>query len=265
MKKSVLLTLLPVAFAFAANAETFLVDLNTTESGTYPGGSSAWNAFAAPVDVNGSALNNSSGLSTSGITLSYTGTMQDSTRNASTATLTNPGLAPSWVGNATDTAASSDYFWTSNSVADASFTLTFGGLNTGDKVSLDLWTSRDDTPSGGNYEYSLDSGATWFGFNVLKSDGSAETAAGWDSEDTQSQLFNNQSDGNVAGRYMNVGDVTIGASKTLSVRVSDPDGATAGYYAVASAMQLVVIPEPSTSAAILGLLVFSLPLIRRKR
>jgi hypothetical protein len=263
MKKKILFTLLPVAFAFGANAETFLVDFNTTEAGTYPSGS--WNTFAAPGDVNGSVISNSSGFNTSGITLSYSGTMQDSSRYAITGTLTNPELSPSWVGNATDTAASSDYFWTSNSEADASFTLTFGGFDVGDQVSLDLWASRDDAPSGGNYEYSLDDGLTWFGFNVLKSDGSAETADDWSLNDTKSQVFNNKSDGNDEGRYMNVGDLTIGASETLSVRVSDPDGATAGYYTVASAVRLVVIPEPSASAVLLGMLALGLTVIRRNR
>jgi hypothetical protein len=269
MKKKILLTLLPAVLAFAANAETFLVDFNTADSGTYPG-SSAWNSYALPGDINtGGALSNSSGLDTTGITLSYTGTMRDST-NSGTNALINPANAPSWVGSSTATAASSDYFFTDNGEATtpASFTLQFSGFNEGDQVSLDLWASRNAVNAEGNYEYSYN-GTDWFGFNVLKQDGSAETdtliADGWDTNTTQSQTFNNQTDGSALGRYMNVGGLAITDTESLYVKVTDPIGANVGVYAVLGAVQLVVIPEPSTSAALFGMLALGLTLIRRNR
>jgi hypothetical protein len=266
MKKKILFTLLPVVFAFGANAETFLVDFNDADSGTYPG-SSTWNAYADPADVDGSTLSNSSGSDVTGITLSYTGTMQVS-GTSGTGALADSADAPAWVGSSTATAASSDYFWTDNKEADAdspaSFTLQFAGFDEGDQVSLDLWASRNAVNAEGNYEYSYN-GIDWFGFNVLQQDGSAETAAGWDTNTTQSQVFDNDLDGSDEGRYMNVGDLTITDTESLYIKVTDPVGSNVGIYAVLSGMQLVVIPEPSTSAALIGLLVFSLPLIRRKR
>ncbi len=264
MKKQLLLTLLPAAFAFTAHAETFLVDFNTADSGGYPD-SSTWNILAAAGDLDGSALENSSGSNASGVTLGYSGdTWYVNTRNG-TEVLATAANAPSWVGSASATSASSDYFYTSpdtgtGSVDTGIFTL--AGFTEGDKISFDLWASRENSNSLANYEYSLDSGVTWLGLNVLNSDGSVETEDGWDTNTTQSQLFGGQVDGGSEGRYMNVANLTIGASEDFQIRVNDNGD---GKYVVVNAMRLTVIPEPSTSAALLGMLALCFSIVRRNR
>jgi hypothetical protein len=261
MKKKILFTCLPVAFAFAANAETFLIDFNSADTGGYPD-SSTWNILAEAGDLDGSALENSSGSTASGITLAYSGDTLNVNTRTGTEVLATAGNAPSWVGSASATSASSDYFYTSPDYNVDSGIFTLAGFTEGDQISFDIWASRENVNSLAYYEYSLDSGITWLGFNVLNSDGSLETEDGWDSNTTQLQYFGGQVDGGSEGRYMNISDLTIGASGDFQIRVSDDAD---GTYVVLNAMRLTVIPEPSTSVVFLGLLALTLPLIRRNR
>ncbi len=225
-------------------AETFLIDFNTTQtSGAYPD-ASAWNIYAAPANINGSVLSNTAAAA-SGITLSYSGDLLDST-----GAWTWNGNGPAWV--AADRSAG-DFFWTGQTANNVeSFTLVFSGLTAGATASLDLFASRSSgLDVSGYYEYSLNGGGAWLGFSVLKPDGAAETAAGWNSNNTKTQPFDINADGFINGRYMSfAGSVVTGA--TLMVRVTDAAAASnATAYSGINAMRLQVT-APMPDIAVLG-------------
>jgi len=133
--------------------------------------------------------------------------------------------------------ASGDNFYTNNTrPAAESFTLTFGGLTSGSVISLDLLAARSSSAALGFYEYSLDGGNSWLGFNVLNADGTAALTDGWDTHNTQTQVFSLQSQGFNLHRYLNVTDITLTGS-TLAIRVMDGNDAT-GTFASLNAVRL---------------------------
>ncbi|WP_269524546.1 hypothetical protein [Coraliomargarita parva] len=232
----------------------FNIDFNT--AGDFGSNNdSGWNVYAAPVDVDGSTLITSTDAASS-ITLSQSGVIADSTAG----NLSVGASRPSWV--VSD--AGNDFFFTDTSGVNESFTLTFGGMTAGNNISLDIYACRTSTAAvDGTYEYSLDGGSTWFGFDVLTNAGSLETADGWDGVDTKSQTFDISSDGYDNGRYMNISDVTLTGS-TLLIRVTEAN--VSGAYVGVNAMRLTVIPESSTYASILGLAgICSAVFLKRKR
>jgi len=249
--KLIRLPLLLTVLGGSATAQTFNIDLNTA-NGT---AGADWNVFAAPGDINGSTLTPNTGGS-SGVTFSASGNIVDSTGSG----LSNDLNRPSWV----SAAAGDDFFWTDNNGTGGgeSFTLTFDGMAVGSTVSLDVYASRDSTASVfGTYEYSLDGGNSWFGFDVLKNDGSAETADGWDSNDTQSQTFHINNDGYDHGRYLNISEITLTGS-SIQVRITE-NTADDAYIGI-NAMQLAVIPEPQSFAMLAGLMCLASVMLRRR-
>ncbi len=153
---------------------------------------------------------------------------------------------PSWVttdGSLANTGAAADGFFTGSN-----FTLTLGNLTAGQNVSLNLFASRDSASSVGYYEYSLNGGDTWLGFNVFEKNGAAATTDGWNSNTTASQTYNNQSQGFTLARYMGTNTVAL-TGTTLQVRVTNTSG-----FALLNAIQLTtnVVPEPSTAALLAG-------------
>lgn len=247
--------------------QVFLIDFNDTANANgYPGGASAWNAYDDPSDVTGASIQDSTGSSALGVTLSYSGTMTNS-NNGNANTFNNASGGPSWVttdGSLNNTAAAADYFFTSIN-ADTDFTVTLGNLNEGDTVNLDLWMSRvSSSGSLGFYEYSLDGGSTWSGFNVLNKDGTPATARSWDTNTTQSQTFLAEIDGNDNARYMNVGALTVGELGTVDVRVNDT---SSGNWAGLGAMRMTLtpVPEPATYAMLLSIAVLGIVYVRRRQ
>ncbi len=246
-------TIYPLLFCLtaAASAQTiFNIDLNTVDGDAGTG----WNVYAAPTDVNGSTLTTSTNAA-SAVTLSANGNLVDSLGS----NLSNAVNRPSWV----PVNAGDDFFWTDNNGTGGgeSFTLIFGGFRIGNEVSLDIFASRSSSASVfGNYKYSLDGGTNWFGFDVLKNDGTAETANGWGTNDTQSQTFHINNDGYDNGRYMNMADVTL-TGTTLQIRATETtlDDAYIGI----NAMRLTVIPEPNNYALLAGVLGMSYVMLRR--
>lgn len=245
----------------SASAATYLVDFNTTDGGSYPGGSSAWNIYATPADINGSAIHDTSSPTPTSVTLNKSGTIADSS-NGGAAVFNNATGGPSWVttdGSLTNTGAAGDYFFTSTSVNHESFTITFGGLSPNQIAYVDMWHSRVTATSEGLYEYSLDGGATWSGFTVLEKDGSASTGDGWVGNTTKTKGFQGIRDGNNNARYMHVGGLTLTGS-TLLVRTTDTE--VAGSWSAIGAIRLTVIPEPSAAAL---MAIQALTLLRRRR
>lgn len=221
--------------ASVASGAVYLVDFNDNGAGTLPAN---WNEYASAADVTGTLVDDGGGSSV--FTISQTG-MQTSSGSG----YFNAGSAPGWV----PAAAGNDYFWTgSNSTNTESFTVSFTGLTVGDSVSLDLFASRDSTgESSGFYEYSLDGGASWLGFSVLKNDGTPEDDVSWDGIDTANQEFHVENDGYVLGRYMNISDVEL-TGTSLQVRVRE----SATNFAGLNAMRLTVVPEPGSSLLLVG-------------
>lgn len=249
------------SFASVASAQTsvYLFDFNTVQSGVYPD-ASTWNIYAEPSDISGS-VSDSTGSTGAGVSLGFTGTFIDSSGTG----LYNAGSAPSWTGA---TAPAGDFFWTGidghAGGSNLSFTLTFSGLTQGSIVDLDVFGSR----SSGNevigfYEYSTDNGATWDGLTVLDNVGDPATAAGWDTNNTQSQAFNIDDDGYIAGRYMTIGGVTVGSDESLMLRVTND--ASSSYVGVNSMRLTTQVPEPSTYAMLFALAVGGMVLMRRRR
>ncbi|MGE9290250.1 MAG: PEP-CTERM sorting domain-containing protein [Puniceicoccales bacterium] len=240
----------------SVSATTYFIDFNDADtSGT---SSVTWNTYGDPADlVSSNTLLDETG-STSSIYITATGNIDDSFGT----NLSNPSTRPAWLSEF----AADDFFWTGNDSDNnevLSFTTTFGGLTSGDIVSLDVFAARTSSlVLEANYEYSLDGGTTWYGFEVVENDGTAATTDGWDSNTTQTALFNLDEDGGYEdGRYMNVSDVTL-ISSTLDVKVTVPVEAN---YAGINAMQLTVIPEPASFAIITGLLPFGFLALRRRR
>lgn len=229
------------------------VDLNDAAGSGGPG-AGTWNTYAAPTDINGSAmLDYDTGLS-SGLTLSRAGTITDSATSGTSTVFNNtsPNSEPLWATSASVNSASGDYFFTSTAGGSFSFTLTIAGLTAGDIFSMDLLASRNEasiigTVRGGRFGYSLDGGTTWLGFQVLNSDGTVATASGWDTTNTWATDFQLKADGYDNHRYMHIGGVTLTGS-TLQIRVMDDAG---GGYNVLNAFQLNVVPEPSSLALLL--------------
>jgi hypothetical protein len=190
-------------------------------------------------------IKDTSGSTLKGYTLSYTGNMTDSS-NGNSNTLNNPNGGPSWVttdGSLANTAAAADYFFTDNG-SNTDFTVIFGNLTPGYSVDLNLWMSRNGASTAtGYYSYSLDGGTSFTGFNVLEKDGTPSTANNWDTNTTLTQLYYAESQGNDNGRYMNVSSLTVGAAGSLQVKVDDN---SSGNWTGLAAMQLTVVPEPSS-------------------
>jgi hypothetical protein len=272
MKKISLLPLcaatgLLLSLASPASASVVLLDFNTLSGSGGPGG--IWNVYAAPADINGGFLVDSTGTETP-LTVSVAGRISDSSNFGPINVFNNtiPDSLPAWVTSVDNNGASGDYFFTnvSNDVVIDSFTLTIGGLTAGDTFSLDLLATRNEenTP-GGLYEYSLN-GVDWFGFRVLNSDGSIAMTDDWDTFNTQTQAFNIKSQGYNLHRYMNVNNITL-TDSTLDIRVTDSrleDSTINTSYSVLNAVQLTVVPEPST-LGLLGMGIGALLLRRRSR
>ncbi len=265
-KLSLLTALTASCLSFAHAQTTYLIDFNEGAGDSRPGGT--WNEYDTPTNIDGSVIVDSTNTS-SAITLSKSGTIKDSSNTGTTKAFNNATGGPAWVttdGSLANTGAAADYFFTDNGSV-ASFTITYGNLNEGDTVNLDLWASRADTTSGiGYYSYSLD-GTNWFGFDVLNKDGSASSANGrdsiaWNTTDTLEQEFRAQIDGNDNARYMNASSLTIGASEALYVKAQD---ITSGFWTPISAMRLTVIPEPSSYALLAGISGLAWVVLRRRR
>ncbi len=246
---------------FTASAVTFLVDLGTNATGSYPSGS--WNAISAAGILTATSLVDSAGnaftvsfIKSAGVNPLTGGSPGTETFNAAAVPAGLSWLATS---SATNLAAG-DWLYTNTNNSNNSFTTTFSGLTIGSTFSLDLISSRNSGTAQGFYEYSLDSGATWVGLNVVDSNGNA-VGGTWAGFNTQTKLFNSQSDGYTNFRYMNVSGITL-TDTTLLVRATDNPG-TASHFAGLNAIRLDVIPEP-TSIALLAI-AGSLATLRRKR
>ena len=251
-------TLLPLSAILVNSAfasTTFNIDFNDIDSS----GSSTetWNTYGAHTDLVSSTTLVDSQNNSSSIFITATGNILTS----SGTNLSNPANRPAWLAEF----ASDDFFWTDNDTGNTelSFTTSFGGLTTGNTLSLDLFAAR---ASGlvleANYEYSLDGGGTWLGFTVLENDGTAATTDGWNVNDTQSQLFNlDENGGYEDGRYLNVSNILLTGS-TFDIKVTVPGAAN---YAGINAMKLTVIPEPGSYALMLGLLALGAQALRRRR
>ena len=215
----------------------YLIDFNNN---TTPA-SAGWNVYAAPANVTG-VMSDTSGSSSAGVTIGVSGTIYDS----SGAGMYNAASAPSWVTKA----AGDDFFWTEASTTiirgqNSSFVVNYGGMAAGTTVALDVFASRNSTyVLTAYYEYSLDNGSTWSGLSVLDNTGAAATANGWDTKNTQNQVFNLVTDGYNSGRYMSTMDVTLTGS-TLLLRLQEDPGSD---YAGINAMRLTVVPEPASLA-----------------
>lgn len=234
---------------FKASATVYLIDLNENAGSPLPSGQT-WNTYAAPSNITGATIVNSAGQSSS-VTFSVTGTITDNTANFGTAVFdpTQSGVVnlPTWVAAGGANGAAGDNFFTNNSTTTAaSYTLTFGGLTAGDIVSIDLLASRNSGSALGFFDYSLDGGSTWAGFRVLNADGTLATTNGWDTKNTQSQVFGLQSQGFTLHRYMNAADLTLTGS-SLMIRTTDANDTTSTFSAI-NAIQVTVTPEPTTGA-----------------
>lgn len=235
-----------------ASATVFLIDLNENAGSPLPSGQT-WNTYAAPTNITGATILNSTGQSSS-VTFSVTGTITDNTANFGTAVFdpNQSGVVnlPSWVAAGGANGAAGDNFFTNNSTTTAaSYTLTFGGLTAGDVVSIDLLASRNSGSALGFFDYSLDGGSTWTGFRVLNADGSVAMTNGWDTNNTQSQVFGLQSQGFTLHRYMNAADLTLTGS-SLKIRTTDANDTTSTFSAI-NAIQVTVTPEPTTGALLM--------------
>lgn len=253
MKNIALLASLSLT-SLASAATVINVDFNTSDGNAGAG----WNVFADTSDISttpaSTALDDNADASTD-YTLSATGTFDDSTgANMIGAT------PPSWV----SAEAGDDFFWTDSGGNSEFFTLTYGGFTIGDKIDLDIFSSRDSATFsvGGTFEYSLDGGSTWSGFQVLTSAGVLETADGWTGEDTQSKDFSLITDGYDNGRYMNIEGITL-TGTTLQVKATEL--ASGNTYTGINAMRLTVIPEPSTYTLLAGLLGLCSVMLRRRK
>lgn len=231
------------------SATVFLIDLNENAGSPLPSGQT-WNTYAAPSNITGATILNAAGQSSS-VTLSVTGTITDNTANGGLVVFdpNQSGVVnlPAWVAAGGANGAAGDNFFTNNSTSSAaSFTLTFGGLTAGDTVSIDLLASRNSGSALGFFDYSLDGGSTWAGFRVLNADGTLATTNGWDTQNTQSQVFGLQSQGFTLHRYMNATDLTLTGS-SLMIRTTDANDTTSTFSAI-NAIQVTVTPEPTTGA-----------------
>ncbi|WP_309399149.1 hypothetical protein [Cerasicoccus maritimus] len=248
------LALSGLLLAANTHAATYLIDFNTAQSGSYPD-ASTWNVYAATGDVTGT-LTDTTGASSS-ITIAGSGDFLTSSGSG----MYNSGVgAPSW----TDaTAPAGDFFWTGNTIgSELSYTVSFSGLTAGSEISLDVFASRSSSLLLlANYEYSLDGGTSWLGFDVLDINGDAVTTDGWDTNTTATQLYDNDADGYTLGRYMNISGITL-TETTLDVRLTKP--ADVSNYAGINSMQLTVIPEPSTYIIPLFIFGVALLMVRRK-
>ncbi|MDF3129321.1 PEP-CTERM sorting domain-containing protein [Kiritimatiellaeota bacterium B1221] len=240
MKKFPALLCASLFLVSSMQAAVYKIDFETA------GGSagSSWNVYAAPGDVTGT-LKDTSQSTAAGITISASGDINNSAGNN-----LYGDNGPAWIETdaGTDNAAD-DFFWTNNDDAvDTSFTISFAGLTPGDTVSIDLFASRQSSLNlTAYYEYSLDSGSSWEGFSVLENTGVAASTNGWDTNNTQTQPFNlDETGGFTLGRYMNASSLTVGASGTLDVVLTVPVTLENADYAGINAMQLTVIPEPSS-------------------
>lgn len=257
MKTPIIYSLLSCFLAATFNsttsaASTYNIDFNVVGGA----GGAGWNTYNEHTDLLSSTKLSDTDSNASSVFITATGDIITSAGN----NLYNSSTAPSWVSSG----AGNDFFWTDNDPDNnpLSFTMTFGGLTAGNTVSLDLFASRNSSlVLEANYEYSLD-GSTWFGFNVLENDGSTATTDGWNTNNTQSQLFNLDEDGGYAnGRYLNISGVNL-TNSTLDVRVSVPGAAN---YAGINAMRLTVIPEANSYALLAGLLGMSYVMLRRRQ
>ncbi|WP_309380858.1 PEP-CTERM sorting domain-containing protein [Cerasicoccus frondis] len=247
-----------VAASSLAYAQTsaYLFDFNTTQSGSYPD-ASTWNIYAEPGDISG-AVSDTSGDSSAGVILGFSGDFIDSTGTG----LYNDN-GPAW----TDAnAPAGDFFWTGTNLSSVSeFTLSLTGLSQGSMIALDIFASRNSGNALlGFYEYSIDNGASWNGFTVLDNTGSAVTTDGWGVNTTQTQEFDLDNDGFEIGRYMNIANVSIGSAESIQVRVTKPAN-TSSYVGINSMQFMVSIPEPSTYALIFGLLLGGMAILRARR
>ncbi|MGE9268729.1 MAG: hypothetical protein ACQKBY_11580 [Verrucomicrobiales bacterium] len=237
------------------------MDLNANNAETPPGGT--WNEFAAPSDINGSTIVDSTNAA-SVVTLNKSGTMTD--HGSSGAVIydpTTPSENPAWATAVGANGAAGDYFYTANaSTGSDSYTLTYGNLLAGSAVSLDLLASRDSNSALGFYDYSLDGGITWSGFNVYNPNGTLATGK-WDGVDTLGEVFLMNGDGHDNHLYMSMSG-TLGAGVTdLMVRVTDGN-TNQGTFSGMNALRLTATPAPEPS--VFSALVLGLGLMcRRKR
>ena len=259
-----------VAFAASLSAQTYLLDFNTTDTSGYPQGASAWNIYATPADINGSAIKSTTGSTAAGLTLSKSGTMTDSTQGGTTGVFGNTTGGPSWLtnnGTLGNTSAAGDYFFTNtntSAVAD-SFTITVGGLVAGSTVSLDLWMSRASGQGGdGYFDYSLDGGASWQGFNVAEKNGALSTDVYWAGKITSSTIYRAYTDGWAAGRYMTSQSV-VATGTTLLFRATDTGSGTTWTGIGAVQLQVSAVPEPHAYAAVFAAVAFVYGATRRRR
>jgi hypothetical protein len=258
MKKITPLILLASTSSFVS-ASVYQIDFNTV------GGNAGadWNVYSSHTDLVSSTTLTDTDSNDSSIFITASGDI---------ATSNGTGLyndnGPSWLeSNGADDNAADDFFWTTNNGdldTAQSFTLTFGGLTAGSEISLDLFASRSSSLDvTAYYEYSLDGGTTWYGFTVLESTGTTATTDGWDTANTQTQVFNLDEDGGYEdGRYMNISGITL-TDSTLDVRVSVT--ADANYAGINAAQLTIVIPEPSTYTFLGGSLILAYAVRRRRR
>jgi hypothetical protein len=226
----------------------FLLDFNThtDATGGYPN-ATTWNVYGAPSNINGSTLVSSSGAASAvKVSLAPGSTITDSSNGGTAQAFNNASNNPSWVASTTANAAAGDYFFTSTTVANASFILVFENLTVGDLMSLDLLAARgNSSPNSGFYSYSLSaSGDDWVGFSVVDHLGVPVTTNGWENASTLDKAFDGLSDGYNSHRYLTTLSPVTLTSTTLRIRVSEVTSAEVGPYAVLNAVRLAVTPEP---------------------
>jgi hypothetical protein len=218
----------------SAAVNTVLIDFEN--SATDPTGN--WN-IAADASSTINLVNFADGLD-SGADLAFSGRINTS---SSSTEWNNSNAGPGWLG--ANTNAAQDYFWANEGSqfgASEIPTLTISGLTINTNYRVELVASSDST----------NAGDAEFAINGQFFDGSSDGA------------FDSLTDGYNSGSWMIWSTVSSGASGQL-VLTADPDAFDNLVGAVRlNAMQISLVPEPSTLALIMALAAGALVMLRRR-